>query len=157
MNPSETWQQRSDNELIEHILSRYHQTHRTQFADILPLAEKVATVHAGTFPDGVLALLQDMQQDLLAHMQKEEQILFPLILNGAGRAAAMPIRVMMHEHEAHQQALAQLMALSNRLTPPPDACASWQRLYRELQTLAEDLEQHIELENTVLFARTLGN
>ena len=150
------WQNSSDATLIEHILARYHQTHRHQFIDILPLAEKVATVHAGEFPAEILPLLQAMQADLLSHMQKEEQILFPMLANGMRHSAAMPIRVMMHEHGEHEQSVARLQELTNHFTPPAEACSSWQRLYAELQTLVNDLQDHIELENSVLFARALA-
>ena len=61
MSDLSVWQQASDNSLIEHILARYHQVHRVQLADILPLAEKVAGVHAGTFPADILPLLQHMR------------------------------------------------------------------------------------------------
>lgn len=151
------WQQADDTALINHILSRYHQTHRAQLNSILPLAEKVARVHAGHFPADLLPLLQNMQADLLSHMQKEERVLFPMILAGAGSGAAMPIRVMMHEHDDHGQALQALHRLSGGFTPPPQACPSWQRLYDELAVLADDLKQHIELENRILFARTLAH
>lgn len=150
------WQNSSDATLIEHILARYHQTHRHQFIDILPLAEKVASVHAGEFPAEILPLLQAMQADLLSHMQKEERVLFPMLANGMGQDAAMPIRVMMHEHIEHEQSVARLQELTNHFTPPAEACSSWQRLYAELQTLVNDLQDHIELENTVLFARALA-
>ena len=150
------WQNSSDATLIEHILARYHQTHRHQFIDILPLAEKVASVHAGEFPAEILPLLQAMQADLLSHMQKEEQILFPMLANGMRHSAAMPIHVMMHEHGEHEQSVARLQELTNHFTPPAEACSSWQRLYAELQTLVNDLQDHIELENTVLFARALA-
>lgn len=147
------WQNSGDAALIEHILARYHQTHRHQFLEILPLAEKVASVHAGEFPAEILPLLQAMQADLLSHMQKEEQVLFPMLANGMKQHAAMPIRVMMHEHEEHEQAITRLLALTDHFTPPAQACPSWQRLYAALQTLVSDLQDHIELENTVLFAR----
>lgn len=157
MNDLALWQQANDSALIEHILSRYHQTHRMQLGGILPLAEKVAQVHAGSFPAELLPLLHTMQDELLNHMQKEERVLFPMILNGAGSGAAMPIRVMMHEQDEHEHALRQLHSLSNGFTPPPDACPSWQRLYAELARLAADLREHIELENRILFARTLAS
>lgn len=156
MSDLSVWQHSSDDSLIEHILARYHQTHRHQLASILPLAEKVSQVHAGEFPAGILPLVQAMQADLLSHMQKEEQVLFPMILNGMGRGAAMPVRVMMHEHDDHEQTIARLLEMSGNLTPPTAACPSWQRLYAELQTLVNDLQEHISLENTILFPRILG-
>ena len=68
----------------------------------------------------------------------------------------MPIHVMMHEHGEHEQSVARLIELTTNFTPPAEACSSWQRLYAELQTLVNDLQDHIELENTVLFARALA-
>ncbi len=153
MSDFSVWQHSSLQALIEHILSRYHHTHRQQFQDILPLAEKVASVHAGEFPAAVLPLLQDMQADLLAHMYKEEQVLFPMLANGMGAQAAMPIRVMMHEHTEHEHALSRLLDLTDHLTPPAQACPSWQNLYAQLRTLADDLQDHIALENNILFPR----
>ena len=46
----ELWQNASDSDIIDHILPRYHDTHRRQLDELIPLAEKVAGVHAGKFP-----------------------------------------------------------------------------------------------------------
>ena len=54
-------------------------------------------------PAEVADLLAYMQNELLMHMMKEERMLFPMINQGVGRGAAMPISVMMHEHEEHDQ------------------------------------------------------
>ena len=89
-------------------------------------------------------------------MMKEERMLFPMIKNGMGRNAGMPIRVMMMEHEEHEAALAQLLATTDNFTAPADACSSWQQLYADLKTFADDLNDHIELENTILFPRALN-
>lgn len=83
---------------IDHILQRYHDVHRGQFEELVPLAQKVAEVHADSFPAEVPELLAYMQNELLMHMMKEERMLFPMIKQGVGRGAAMPINVMMHEH-----------------------------------------------------------
>lgn len=141
---------------IDHVLERYHDTHRRQLADIMPLAEKVTRVHADTFPAAVLPLLQHMAAELESHMQKEERVLFPLVKQGGGRNAAMPVRVMMMEHDDHQQALSQLFELTDHLTPPQHACSSWQRLYAGLREFTADLQDHIALENNILFPRALN-
>lgn len=150
------WQTAPLTATIDHILERYHHTHRRQLDEILPLAEKVGRVHAERFPAGLLPLLQHMQAELESHMQKEERILFPLIKQGSGRQAVMPVRVMMAEHDDHQHALSQLAELTDRFQPPADACGSWQRLYAVLSELHHDLQQHIRLENDILFARALS-
>ena len=41
----------------------------------------------------------------------------------------MPISVMMHEHEDHDQAIARLEELTNNFELPEGACGSWTRLY----------------------------
>ena len=107
------WQNAPLNNITAHIVPRYHDTHRSQMAEMLELGEKVAEVHAGSFPEDFVPLVQAIQNELLSHMRKEERILFPMIDQGAGSGAAMPIRMMMHEHDDHQGAIAQLRSLTN--------------------------------------------
>ena len=150
------WQNAPLNNITAHIVPRYHDTHRSQMAEMLELGEKVAEVHAGSFPEDFVPLVQAIQNELLSHMMKEERILFPMIDQGAGSGAVMPIRMMMHEHDDHQGAIAQLRSLTNDFTPPENACGSWQRLYALAKEFTDDLTDHIELENNILFARTLN-
>ncbi len=152
----ELWQSASDSDIIDHILPRYHDTHRRQLEELVPLAEKVAGVHAGKFPAEVVSLLHTIQNELLSHMMKEERILFPMLKQGAGRAAAMPVRMMMHEHTEHEAALDRLLEVTGNLQAPADACRSWQRLYSLAQELVDDLRDHIDLEDNILFARVLA-
>lgn len=152
----ELWQSASDSDIIDHILPRYHDTHRRQLEELVPLAEKVAGVHAGKFPAEVVSLLHTIQNELLSHMMKEERILFPMLKQGAGRAAAMPVRMMMHEHTEHEAALERLLEVTGNLQAPADACRSWQRLYSLAQELVDDLHDHIDLEDNILFARVLA-
>ena len=152
----ELWQNASDSDIIDHILPRYHDTHRRQLEELVPLAEKVAGVHAGKFPAEVVSLLHTIQNELLSHMMKEERILFPMLKQGAGRAAAMPVRMMIHEHTEHEAALERLLEVTGNLQAPADACRSWQHLYSLAQELVDDLRDHIDLEDNILFARVLA-
>lgn len=149
------WQTTPFDAIIDHILSRYHDTHRQQLDEILPLAEKVSNVHQQTFNPEILPLIQQINAELRSHMMKEERMLFPMIKQGIGKGASMPINVMMHEHEEHQAAIDQLTQLTNDFTPPENACGSWQRLYAILKELTHDLHNHIELENSILFSRVM--
>lgn len=54
-------------------------------------------------------------------------------------------------------ALAELRALTDDFTPPEGACGSWQRLYALAKELSDDLNDHIALENDILFARVLAS
>lgn len=150
------WQTAPLSTTIDHVLQRFHETHRHQAESILPLAEKVSRVHVDKISADLLPLLQQMFAELESHMQKEERVLFPMIQNGMGSNAAMPVRMMMLEHDEHSAAIAQLLAITDNLTPPADACRSWNSLYAQLNEFVEDLQNHIKLENEILFPRALN-
>lgn len=144
--------------LIEHILTRYHDVHREQLPELIRLAQRVERVHNHhpDCPAGLSAHLERMQAELETHMQKEEQILFPMIARNMNGMAAAPISVMRREHDDHGLALAGVHRLTNHFALPDGACNTWQTLYRGLATLENDLVNHIHLENNVLFNRVGG-
>ena len=143
--------------LVLHLLERYHARHRADLPALVALAHKVERVHADkpTVPRGLAELLARVTDELEQHMQKEEQVLFPLILAGRGRMAAMPVQAMEREHEDHGRNLAALRALTHDHVAPPEACNTWRALYFGLASLERELMQHIHLENNVLFPRAL--
>jgi len=142
-------------DLIEHILDRYHQVHRREMPELRALAIRVERVHAGhpAAPKGLSDLLEHLHEELESHMQKEEQILFPLMRVGGSPMIAHPIGVMRHEHDSHGAELKALSELTGDLTLPDDACTTWRALYAGLAKLAEDLTEHIHIENNVLFPK----
>lgn len=144
--------------LIEHILTRYHDVHREQLPEMIRLAQRVERVHNHhpLCPAGLSSHLEHMWQELESHMQKEEQILFPMITRGMAGMASGPISVMRSEHEDHTIALAGIHRLTSNLTLPDEACNTWQALYRGLATLENDLMDHIHLENDALFHQIDG-
>jgi len=139
--------------LINYILQRFHEVHRRQLPELIELATKVESVHADhpDVPRGLTVLLQQMNSELLDHMAKEEGVLFPMLARGGISFVTHPICVMMSEHEEHGRRLAQLMTLTRQATPPANVCNTWIRLCTATQTFADDLQQHIQLENVVLF------
>lgn len=140
-------------QLVDHILVRYHAVHREQLTELSRLARLIERVHADhpQCPHGLAEHLEVLHQELESHMQKEEQILFPLLKRGLSDQASGPIAVMRREHDDHNIALSQLQSLTDNLTQPEDACGSWQALYKGLKTFISDLNQHIYLENHILF------
>jgi regulator of cell morphogenesis and NO signaling len=140
--------------LIDHILARYHDTHRRELPELIQLARKVEKVHAkrSDAPRGLADLLRRMAVELEQHMAKEELILFPAMKRSMTGLDA-PIACMRHEHDGHGEHLGELAALTNQITLPADACRTWQALYAGLAKLSDDLMEHIHLENNVLFPR----
>ena len=147
------WRFKDPVQLIAHIETRYHAEHRQQLPELIQLAERVERVHAAKpgCPTGLAAQLSRMRDELLQHMHKEEQILFPLLAAGMLGQAQGPIGVMRHEHLQHAAELEQLDRLAHGLAPPAHACTTWRALYAGLQQFRDDLTEHIHLENNLLF------
>ncbi|NMJ43348.1 iron-sulfur cluster repair protein YtfE [Roseomonas sp. JC162] len=141
--------------LIGRILERYHLAHRRELPELIRLARRVEAVHRGVegAPVGLADALEETELALADHMAKEEGVLFPMILAGRGGMAGAPIAVMRHEHDDHGERLAQLLALSNDATPPAGACTTWRALCAGLRKFVDDLQDHVHLENNVLFPR----
>ncbi|MEZ5647098.1 MAG: iron-sulfur cluster repair protein YtfE [Burkholderiaceae bacterium] len=139
--------------LIEHILERYHAVHRQQLPELIRMARRVEAVHRDhpDVPAGLADHLETMQDELLDHMEKEEQILFPLMLGGSAPATQYPTQAMRHEHTGHGDLLDKLMAMTGDATPPAGACNTWRALYSGIAQLQNDLIHHIHLENNLLF------
>lgn len=144
--------------LIDRIETRFHATHRRELPELLKLARRVEAVHRGhdSVPDGLGDLLERMAAELEDHMQKEEQILFPLMRNGGHPMIEHPIGMMMSEHDGHGEHLRVLETLTNDFTPPDDACPTWRALYAGAKKLSDDLIEHIHTENNILFRRFMS-
>ena len=144
--------------LIDLILGRYHQVHRQELPELRELAQKVERVHADkpAVPKGLSEVLARMQAELESHMQKEEQILFPMMRHGGSPMIVHPIAVMRHEHDEAGEELKAVGELTNELTLPAEACNTWRALYAGLAKFAEDLTEHIHIENNILFPKFEG-
>jgi regulator of cell morphogenesis and NO signaling len=126
--------------------------------------EKVARVHGANHPEllKVERLFTALRDDLMPHLDKEEQILFPFIRGLESGAPACdtcfgsvrgPISVMQSEHEAAGDILREIRDLTHDFALPEDACGSFRSLYMGLRNLEEDLHLHIYLESHILFPR----
>ncbi|WP_335339583.1 hemerythrin domain-containing protein [Falsihalocynthiibacter arcticus] len=90
-------------------------------------------------------------------MQKEEQVLFPLMREGNAAALAAPLAVMRRDHEKSTDLLRGIEHASHGLNLPEGACGSWTALYTGVRKLGDDLVAHIHLEETELFPRFDGH
>ncbi|MBX9841127.1 MAG: hemerythrin domain-containing protein [Xanthobacteraceae bacterium] len=113
-------------ELIDHILTRYHDTHRRELPELIMLSRKVEAVHAGhsKAPAGLADVLQDMLGELEVHMKKGELILFPAMRRRAGPGLDAPIAQIRHDHDGHVEQLRKLERLTDNFIVPIDACRS---------------------------------
>lgn len=153
----DNWRERPLVQLIAHIVDRFHAGHRQELPRLIAMAEKVERVYAGRpdCPVGLASHLRTLAPDLEQHMQKEEVVLFPMLIAGAGARASAPIRCLTDEHDDHGRALAKMRELAHGYVPPPHACGTWRALYLGLAEFERAVMEHVHLENHVLFARAL--
>ncbi len=167
------WDGNSATSLIRHILDTHHVFTREQLAHLDIMLERLARRHAEAHPElnVIRSVFQDLRDDLIPHLMKEENILFPYIealekhkLEGTPAPAACfgiidnPLRQMENEHEAVTGLLQKLRQATSNYLPPADICTSYRIALQSLESLEADLLLHIHLENKVLFAqaRTLA-
>lgn len=144
--------------LLDHIEARHHRPLDGELPRLDALVRKVTAVHHDKDPARMDALRRtwgDLLDDLVPHMAKEEQVLFPWIRSGRGASAGAPIHVMETEHVHVGGLLTELRRLTDDYVPPAEACGSWRALWAGLEALEQDLHRHIHLENNVLFPRAL--
>ena len=157
-------------ELTQHIREKHHRYVREAIPRTQALSDKVATKHGQNHAElvNIGKLFAEVGREMIMHMQKEEQILFPYIdaLQQAVNEHASveppffqpvknPIHAMMQEHDAAGDLVRQIRVLSSGYTPPGDACTSFKALYEALGEFEADLHKHVHLENNILFPRAV--
>ncbi len=149
----DAWAEIGPAALIDHIIRRYHDVHRTQFPEAVALARRVEAVHQDhpRCPRGLADHLAIMADHLIAHQGREEAVLFPMMLAGGNPMIRHPIARMADEHRDVDEQLVRLAALTTDFTAPVDACGTWRTLYRACRVICEDLCEHMRLENDILF------
>lgn len=160
------WRTVSLTELADHIEATHHSFLRQEFPRLKKLTEKVVKAHAEHHPElvEVAETLGNLETELMQHMMKEEQILFPLIrqMESSGPTSSHcgsignPIRVMEQEHAEAGNALSQLQTLTKGYKAPEDACGTYRVTMASLAELEEDLHLHIHKENSILFPRAIA-
>lgn len=164
------WQSASLAKLIQHIVRKHHAFVRQELPRLDVISEKVLARHGQAQPEleRVRNLVKELSQELLSHMMKEEQVLFPYIAKVEHEAAlgkplivsafgtvANPIRVMTAEHDSAGTLMAEIRQLTSGYTPPESACPTYRAFFFALHEFERDLHQHVHLENNVLFPRAL--
>jgi regulator of cell morphogenesis and NO signaling len=135
------------------------------------LLKKVLRAHGprhGDVLNQVQALFSALDEEITAHLSKEENVLFPYLASSDAHARGdgarpvacfptvrAPIQQMQHEHENAGQALERIRKVTGNYALPQDACPTFAALYQELRQMEADLHQHIHLENNILFPRAI--
>jgi regulator of cell morphogenesis and NO signaling len=158
------WSEATMTELTDHIVEVHHGYLNEALPRLEALVNKVAVVHGGNHPElhelrRVYGLLKP---DLEAHLQKEEEVLFPMCreLDDAEvrpdfhyRTADNSIDLMVQEHEETGKALATMHELTSGYEPPEGACNTYRAMLDGLVELERDVHLHVHKENNILFPK----
>jgi len=157
--------------LIQHIVRVHHQSIRQDLPRLAEMAVTVAQKYGERAPElkPIAAAVEELREQMAEHIHKEEQVLFPYIAQVEetpllafrppqqcfGRVG-QPVLVMAQEHERARLLLEELRTLSGAFRAPVWACSTFVAFYEGLRIFADTFDEHIRLENDVLFPRAIA-
>ncbi|MFA5573669.1 MAG: iron-sulfur cluster repair di-iron protein [Brumimicrobium sp.] len=156
--------------LADYIVNTHHSYVKKNLPEIKKYSAKVTQVHGAHHPElaTINELVEQMAAEFYAHMDEEENLLFPIIKklvkakneeleveNPQGLSFEAIIDKHEEEHENVGYALREIRKLSNHYELPSDACASYTLLFKMLEEFEGDTFMHIHLENNILFIKAI--
>jgi len=156
--------------LIQHIVRLHHQNVRQELPRLTEMAGKIAAKRGDRAPEleRIAELLEKLHREMLAHIHKEEQVLFPFIAqmdqdsvvtyppaHACFRSVSFPIFMMEQEHESADHIMDELRNLTRGFEPPEWGCITHIALFAGIREFESELKQHVHLENDVLFPRAI--
>jgi regulator of cell morphogenesis and NO signaling len=157
--------------MTDYIVKKHHNYVENTGLELKGYVAKIARVHGKTHPEllQVETLYNNVIGELVAHMKKEELILFPFIKNmvqtqdskapltmpGFG-SIENPINMMHHEHDDAGEMFRQIRDVTDNYELPHDACNTYMVTFKLLNEFEEDLHLHIHLENNILFPKAIA-
>ena len=152
-------------DLTVYIVRTHHEYVRRELPLIYGYLEKVSSKHGDRHPElhKIFACFAAVKEEMELHMQKEEKILFPRIVQVeegkreglssriASSFIGAPVAVMEQEHDHAGSLMAEIRSLTADYTPPADACTTYKLSFAALQAFEQDLHRHVHLENNILF------
>ncbi|MGE5674034.1 MAG: iron-sulfur cluster repair di-iron protein [Mycobacterium leprae] len=160
------WAKASLTDLANHIENTHHKFCKEELPRLSRLVAKVAQVHGPHNPKlaDIQRAYEGVKDELLQHLPKEEEILFPAIRNLEANPAqkppfgsvAFPIQQMELEHDSAGRLLEQIRELTEDFAVPDYACNSYKAMLQGLEDVERDTHQHIHKENNILFPRAIA-
>lgn len=155
--------------LANYIVNNHHSYVKNAIPGTLARVQKINAVHGERHP--FLAEVENsykqLSQEMISHMRKEEDILFPMIntlatakregrkVENVKRVITAPINMMELEHDQAGALTEKIRELTSNYTLPADACTTFALAYKELQEFERDLHKHVFLENNILFPKAI--
>ncbi|MFA5527614.1 MAG: hemerythrin domain-containing protein [Peptostreptococcales bacterium] len=143
-------------DLIAHVQKNHHDYLKKELPITLSLMLDVILVHCKNHPElfKIHSTFGTLKTGLEGHLIQEEVNLFPNMKEGKDGIKAL-IEKLEKEHDGAEIALAKLTELTNNFTPPEDACSNYSLLFEKLEDFVDNMHNHIQTENNILFKRAL--
>jgi regulator of cell morphogenesis and NO signaling len=153
-------------DLVEFIITSHHAYVRRAIPDITARLRVLALASGSPLPlvSLVRQTFDSLAAALLAHLDKEEHILFPYIRElvcaadtgrplspGPFGTVANPVRMMEHEHQSAMLDLDRLDVLTDHYAVPSATVPGLADAWAALRAFDADLREHVRLEDQVLF------
>lgn len=150
--------------LCDYIVNTHHRYVLKTLPELVLYTRKIADVHGANHPEliEVAALFSKINVELLQHLKKEEEVLFPAIKHvlthndhESKNTIVTEITRMAGEHEFAGGAMDAINTLTNNYTLPEDSCGTYQVAFKLLEQFEDDLHIHVHLENNILYPNAL--
>lgn len=157
--------------LVDYIINIHHAYLKKVLPETKVQIEEFAIAHSKKFPEltSLVQRFHDLANEMLPHLQHEEDILFPYIRQIAHafhnkesyagllvRTLRKPVEnVMQHEHATVHTLISQIRQLTDLYTPPQNACTNHKVIFLKLREIDNDLTMHLHLETDILFPRAI--
>ena len=144
--------------LVDYVLKFHHRNTRKYGNELLERLNQLAANHPEL--DRVVDHFRNSIADLDLHCQKEENVLYPFILElfnatELGQEHA-PINAMMADHSDEIERHDRIAELTNNYTAPEGAEPEYVKALADLKQFRYYLLEHIYVENEVIFPRALA-
>ena len=141
-------------DLVGWICDRRHSVQENRLEEALAMANQAEAVHRrdDAWPHGLADQLGEMLDSVVIHQQREQSVVFPMLLQGV---SALPDRTVDEMVAAHEDLLARwrdLDQLTGGFKAPAHACSAWRLLYVLCFKLHADCREQVGLENRMLLA-----
>jgi regulator of cell morphogenesis and NO signaling len=150
--------------LADYIVNTHHTFVKEKLPALIFYIRKIASVHGENHPEliEVASLFGQLNEELLQHLQREEEVLFPALKatmreNNSSQKSVIKTEIhrMFGEHEFAGGTMDTISQLTFNYNIPPDACNTYSVALKLLKEFEEDLHVHVHLENNILYPKSL--
>lgn len=143
---------------VEGLCRRRHSEQEARLEEAIALASRVEAVHRqdDAWPHGLVDQLEDILDCMVAHQQREQAVVFPMLMAGVDALPDQTVSAMIAAHEDLLGHWSRLDQRTGGFKAPAHACAAWRLLYVLCCKLYHDGRAQMELENRMLLAGREG-